>query len=65
MKFNDLNSCAEYLCTIGCIPWAQEDDCNWGGGADPFILLHVMFKYYDTKKKSVYIGGPQKNYFHL
>ena len=29
--------------------WVQEDDCNWGGGgANPFIMLHVMLKNYDT-----------------
>ena len=39
--------------------WVQEDDCNWGGtgggggGANPFILLHVMLKNYDTITRRV------------
>ena len=33
-----------------------------GGGGDPFVLLHVMLKNYDTITKK---GGPKKFSFHL
>ena len=53
----------------------QEDDCNWGGGggggggargANPFILLHVMLKNYDTITKKSLDRRSKKNFsFHL
>ena len=44
---------------------AQEDNCNWGargggGGANPFILLHVMLKNYDTITEVFILLQPQQ-----
>ena len=58
------------------LAWVQEDDCNWGdtgggrgGGATPFILLHVMSKIDRSKKISyfalIYSLGIACTYLHL
>ena len=59
--------------TIVMSAWVQEDNCNWGGGggghggggANPFILLHVMLKNYDTITKKEIEGRSKKFSFHI